>query len=474
VTATAHPRRSRAPTTGPSFLGRIETLRALVDEVAPAAWLDPRWWALVSAVAAIETRPSASAYLVNDAGPRGDTFMAWAAPRPRDVVAEAVALARAARAALADLDGALVDQPLAGTIAIGHGGARMTPVALDAVAIAAGDRVALAPLGAPDAALVAALAAFVETGEVTGPLLPLGARRAFCTIAIGDDAWATARHGHRRGWIDPASGPWLGLARIGDHLVASTCHYAIDGYGHALLVAALAAATSGAAAAAAPGPVRRVPPLAPVRGVAPLAFASRAWPSERARAVQVAYRAGCLLGAELGTRRGMSPTIQIPVAPGRKDDPDRWRRRVLPAVVSVRWDGEHPEPFERFARRARAAIAREAAGDGLASRVNAAGRGLPVPVRWKRTAATPAAAPSMWIAPLYDILAGRACVSVIRPPAGVPAIAASVPARADAVGATVITIVDAGAAGATITVTGTGRWGTDAACARVIDQLLQR
>jgi hypothetical protein len=140
-----------------------------------------------------------------------------------------------------------------------------------------------------------------------------------------------------------------------------------------------------------------------------------------------------------------------------------------------------PEPFAVFAERARIAIAREAAGAGLASRVLAAGRALPVPVRWKRRVAASSGGSSAWVAPLFDAIAGRACVSVLRLPpqhaaAGVPPIAApiaaSAPARTDAIGSLVVTLVDTGAPSATITVTGTGRWGTAAACAHVIDQLL--
>jgi len=476
VTATA----PFPPAPAASYLRRIGGLRDLVDEVAPASWSDPRWWALVSAVAAVETRTGPAAYLLSDAGPATDTFMAWHAPAPADPVREAIALARAARAAIADLDGALVDQPLAGTIALDDRGARLAPVPLDQVAFAVGDRVTVAPLAASDAELYAALRGLASGGPIAAPLVPLTRGRPCCTVSIGEDAWATARHGHRRAWTarsgspGAVGGPWLGLARIGDHLIASTCHYAVDGFGHALLCREVARELRGPDT---PGPVtataHALPPLAAVAGAVPLALAARAWRAPPPT-IELAYRLGVILGDEVGVRRGMSPTIQIPVAPGHRDDPERWRRRVLPAVVSVRWLEDRPEPALTFTHRARAAIAREALGAGLASRVNAAGRALPVPVRWKRLAASPGVA-SPWIAPLFDVLAGRTCVSSIRPPAGseeLPAlIAASSPARTDAIGATVVTVVG-GVAGATITVTGTGRWGTDAACGQLIDRLV--
>lgn len=221
-----------------------------------------------------------------------------------------------------------------------------------------------------------------------------------------------------------------------------------------------------------------IPELAVVAGAEPLAFAAREFPS--VGAVVLAYRIGVMLGDELGVRRGKAPTIQIPVAPGARDDPDRWRRRVLPAVVSVRFADGVAEPFGAFAERAKVAIAREAAGMGLASRVLAAGRALPVPVRWKRRVAASPGGSSPWFAPLFDAIAGRACVSVLRippeTPPGVPPIAApiaaSAPARTDAIGSIVVTLVDTGAPSATITVTGTGRWGTAPACAHVIDRIL--
>src|SRR5688572_31057928 len=170
------------------YLERLGGLRGLVDEIAPASWSDPRWWALVSTVAAVETLPPRSAYLLSDASPGTDTFMAWPAPRPRDPIAEAIALGRAAAAAIGGLDGALIDQPLAGAIATGGDGARLAPLALplDTVAFAVGDQVALAPLAATDAALAAAITALAG-GALVAPLAPLTAQappRACCTIAV--------------------------------------------------------------------------------------------------------------------------------------------------------------------------------------------------------------------------------------------------------------------------------------------------
>jgi hypothetical protein len=476
------------------YRDRVAALRALIDEVAPVAWSDPRWWVLVATAAAAETRRAPPAYLLSDAGADADTLMAWPAPAPRGpaaAIAEAIALARAASSAVGELDGTLEDQPLAGTIALAAGGARFAPGAIDAVAFAVGARVAVAPLAATDAALAGALAALAR-GELIAPLVPLAARAAFACVAVGDDAWPTARHGHRRAWT-AAGGPWLGLARTGDHLLASTSHYAIDGFGHGLLAARVAGAIARAPAVAAAGHAPALPPLAAVAGVAPLAVASRAWPAPVSapataqpeppddgttrgtsvpRAVDLAYRFGVILGDELGVRGAMTPTIQIPLAPGDRADPARVRRRVIPALVSVRWTSAGPEPATTFAERAGRAIAREAARAGLASRVYAAGRALPLPLHWKRRVAADGR-PALF-APLHDVIAGRGCVSVIAlpPDANAPPLCAvSAPARRDPIGSTVITVVGDAAGAATITVTGTGRWGTDAACAALLDRL---
>src|SRR6185295_4703167 len=52
--------RATASPPPPTWLGRFAELRALVDEVAPAAWSDPRWWALVATIATAETRRAAA------------------------------------------------------------------------------------------------------------------------------------------------------------------------------------------------------------------------------------------------------------------------------------------------------------------------------------------------------------------------------------------------------------------------------
>src|SRR5262249_24589636 len=88
--------------------GRVrDWLRRTVElqrELAAIAEVDPRWWLLAAGVAFAETRAPSEIYLACDAEPDADTFMGYLAPRPRDVVADAIARARAARTALRELD----------------------------------------------------------------------------------------------------------------------------------------------------------------------------------------------------------------------------------------------------------------------------------------------------------------------------------------------------------------------------------
>src|SRR6185369_12180283 len=79
-----------------------------------------------------------------------------------------------------------------------------------------------------------------------------------------------------------------------------------------------------------------------------------------------------------------SPTIQIPVARGHKDDRLRLRRRIVSATTSVRFADGVPEPLPAFEARVREVFAREAAAHGLVSRLLAAARAVPVPLAWKR------------------------------------------------------------------------------------------
>jgi hypothetical protein len=436
----------------------------LQAELAAITDVDPRWWLLAAGVAFAETRAPAEVYLACGTEPDADTFMAYRAPRPRDLVGDAIARAQAARTALRELDGELPDQPLA--VAIDHARATETrPSPLDVAAFAVGSRCVVARLDDPS--LAAQIGAALQGAE---PPRWTGAP-AFVCVSIGDEPLATARHGHRRAWTD-RGGPWLGLGRAGDLAVVSTCHLIIDGYGHARIAARIAALTAAGDGRGVPQPA---PGLAPVAGAVPLAIAWRDLPGPSPRVIPLAYELGRILHRHAGRPEArFSPTIQIPVARGRKDDPLRLRRRVVSATTSVRFERGDPEPFERFEARVRGVFSREAAGRGLVSRLLAAARAVPVPLAWKRKSIS--AKRPRWLESFAEVIGGRALLSRIAMDVPVPRMCAvSSPSRlaseADPTGGCVITMIEGGGPGA-ITVCGSGFAGTTAAAEAFLDELL--
>lgn len=439
----------------------------LHGELAAIAELDWRWWLIAGGAAAAEAAPARAGYVKRDAEPQDDTFMGQAVPPPRDPIADAIARARAARAAIRELDGALPGQPLAVTLRR-DGETVLDPSALEVAAFAAGARVLVASLDDP--ALPARLAALLGPGAPPPPPAPPWTGPVpFVCASIGDDPIEVARHAHRRAWAG-GRGPWLGLGRSGGLATVSTCHLAIDGYGHARI-------TSRIAELAPPGPAGDppLPPLAPVPGAIPLGVAWRELPMPAPRALPLAYALGVHLHRRLGrTGARFSPTLQIPVAPGRLDDPMRRRQRVISATVSVRFDGGVPEPYAAFAARARASLHREADGAGLISRLIAAVRAVPAPLTWKRRGI--GANRPGWLDRFADVIGGRASISRIRVDSPLaPTCAVAPPPRlataADPLGACVITVLDDGTR-ASITACGSGLAGTSDAAADLIEALL--
>jgi hypothetical protein len=435
----------------------VKRAALLHEEMTSLADLrDPRWW-LLAGGAALPWEPRSS-YVVSDAEPAADTFIGHVAP-----AGDPIALARAARAAIRELDGTLPDQPLAVTVRRTGATAIALPSALDTAAFAIGSACWVGNLD--DAALPAALASVLR-GELHPSLRPLGATAdiPFVCVTLGEDDLATARHGHRRAWT-ASGGPWLGLGRArsaaGDLAIVSTCHLILDGYAHAVLAARITAAAASTTAV--------FEKASQIKEAIPLDISWRAV-SGRLRAIPLAYALGCELHA-LGPRTArFSPTIQVPVAPGAADDPERRRRRVVPAIVSVRFESGVPEPFDPFAARARAALAREASGAGLTSMLLAAARASPVPLAFKRRAI--GLARPRWLAPVADLIGGRGCVSRIElDVASPPACAVSSPARLasanEPVGGCVLTIVDDGERVA-ITLSGSGYCGAPALLDRVL------
>jgi hypothetical protein len=422
----------------PDLLRRAATVHQDIGQIADIAG-DPRWWLLATAAAV--RWPARNGYLASDGEPAGDTFIGFPSA-PLD----AHALADAARQAIRALDGTLPGQPLAVTLERDILGARTVPSDLSTVAFIDGGRV-----------------------RIEGDSVP------FVAISVDDEPIETARHGHRQAWRN-GRGPWLGIGRAGGLTIVSTCHMVVDGYGHAQLAAAiLARAIAGQAVGgpakrlstdrvdAADDPVRQVAP-----GSIPLAVHWRELAGHAPRLLDLAYRLGIALHRLAGDPAAtFSPTFQIPVAPGAPDDPDRLKRRVIPAIVSVRFSDGRPEPFEVFAARAKEILAREAAGDGLTTRLFTAAQSIPVPTRWKRSQL--GAERGGWWGNVAEVLGGRVCLTKLR--MDVPAVAVSSAAQLaserDPLGGSVITVVDAGDR-AIVTICGTGL----AAEAALLDEIL--
>ena len=388
-------------------------------------------------------------YVQSDCEPSADTFIGHAAAPPDDVIADAIARAHAARAALRELDGQLPDQPLAVTVRRTGNGAIAVPSALDVVAFAIGDRCIRARLAAriQDEASLAERLTWRIDGEQEHAV-------PFVTVSIGDEPSETARHGHRRAWHTngAAVGPWLGLSRAGGLAIVSTCHMIVDGFGHASLAARIAEHTARLLPRAPRSGVAAAPALAAVPGGTPIDIAWRPLAMPAPRALPLAYALGCLLHHTAGKPGARSsPSFQIPVAPGALGDVARRTRRVVPAIANVRYSAGAPEPFPIFAARTQERLAREAAGAGVVSRLLSAARHAPAPLAWKRRAV--GADRPRWLEPIADLLGGRGCATRIRidEPAP-PACAVSSPPSH---GGFVVTIVDDGSVSA-LTLCGSG------------------
>lgn len=441
---------------------------ALQRELAAIADVNRSWWLLAAGVALAEPYAPKEIYLACDAEPDADTMMMFRAPLLADPVADAIARAIAARTALREIDGTLPGQPLAVTVQRADG-AITIPSGLDVAAFAAGAHCLVARLDDPTlpqqlAQLLAGRAPKPWVGAIP-----------FVTVAIGDDATATARHGHRRAWTQ-SGGPWLGLGRSGEWAVVSTCHLVVDGYGHARVTTRIAELMAAASLNASAAPLANpVPVLDPVAAAVPLVVVWRELHAPTPRLIPLAYRLGLLLHQRLGHPQArFSPTIQIPVARGHKDDPLRLRRRIVSATTSVRFSNGQPEPLAEFETRVRGIFAREAAGTGLVSRLLAAAAAVPVPLAWKRQSIGVHRPP--WLEAIADTIGGRALLSRIALDFVAPPLAAvSSPSRQasahDPHGGCVITVVDDGTHGM-LTLCGTGLVGDAAQATAIVDQLL--
>ncbi|MBP9086274.1 MAG: hypothetical protein KBG15_09145 [Kofleriaceae bacterium] len=464
---------------------RIASAWWQLHELADFSDADPRWWLI--AIAAGLARPNQRAdarYLASNGAPASDTFIAVIGAGPYLVSTRAAAVARAAQQTLRALHGRFEQQPLASWVQRSSAGdVNMIANPLREVAFAIGNCTWVAQLSdAPDArqdqTINNELAAIISADQHGAPhrdrtattlLTPLGPQhRPFITIVVGPSPYQDLRHLHRRGW-HAGGGPFIGIGVYEDWMVCSTCHIAVDGYGHTLIARQLAQAITSATM---PPPERALPALPPMATTVPLGVAWRRHKAPAPRALQISFATGMALQRRLPEQ---VVTMQVPVAIPRNGR----HGRVVPALLRYR-----AETFAQFAERGQRAIAATRSNASLMTGLMNFAQAAPVPRNWQRNSvATP---PQFALArPIATALAGRACISLIRlapedrsdgPPIG-PMIAVSAPAltanRHDPAGGIVVTVIDDGIH-ATTTVCGSGLAGNNADANEIIDEIEQQ
>jgi hypothetical protein len=481
----------------------MASIAELVDELADASWWHPAWLALAGGTALLEAlarwKPDRleddvySAYLAANGSPRSDTFMARDR-RERDdstaaAIGRAVLAASAAAGAVRELDGRLPGQPLAVALRRDGGGLRRAPLpdGRRAAFVTPAGRF-LAELGDLDALardLGAACAA-----RPPGPRLrafePDALPQASVAADLAPQALPIARHLHRRAWT-PSGGPWLGVGRTAALDLVTTCHLAVDGYGHALLARRVFDALDdraqlerlvAAAREGLGGAGETLPDAGTLDGALPLGFAAEVVDAAAVRFPRLTYALGRTLDALSPSRSRFTPTFSVAVAQGERDDPQRRLRRVAFVALSLRRHDGELEGFEAFRERLRAAVAAESTRPGLLMRTLAATATAPLPRALRRRLLASEGRPSRWVPPV-EVLAGRASLSLIRHPpderAPAPLYAASSPGllatRGDPLGSFVITIVDHGTR-CTVSLDGIGLTGSDAGARQVLERYL--
>jgi len=376
----------------------------LVDEAVDADWRHPAWWAFVAGTAALEgiARPANgelyAAFLGANGGPRSDTFMAVPArAADRD---EALRRARAAWDAIERLDGTLPGQPLRVSLVRRDGWLRAEP-------LGPGRIVALETEGGVRHIDVDTL----EPRSGPAPIL----------VSLVPQRLGVCRHLHRQ-----TEGAWLGIGDAEGLGVVTTCHLAVDGYGHAQLTRAVFPSPGAQDSVSATGE---------------LGFAGALVP--RVSFAAAAHALALALTETHGARGSRSPSFQIPFVPGDRSDPQRLRRRVSFTLASLRLG----ESREEFGARLRGQLEREAREAGLLTRVLAATVRAPVPEALRRRLLAGNREPSALLPPT-EALAGRASLAYLRFPDGerpaAPLYAESSPPVWDRAGGVSMTLVDHG------------------------------
>jgi hypothetical protein len=205
---------------------------------------------------------------------------------------------------------------------------------------------------------------------------PTGAAAA---IALDPVPIGWARSFHRLAWTE-GGGPWMGVADSPPYAVVSTCHAAVDGYVHARVAAAILSHADGRESA-----IERatMPPSARLSPPA-VGFAAVRVPGPPPRFADALHAFATVLDRRLGSKSGTSVPFHIPIAPGERSDPTRWRRRPLYGLLALKKNEGRLESREMLAARLPAWLARESSGEGVLSRVLHAVLTLPFPLDVRR------------------------------------------------------------------------------------------
>lgn len=472
------------------FASTWRALKNQFDEVADVPWWHPAWLGLVGGIAALEALGRGDAdddgqylYLAANGGPAADNFMGREAAAPVDIAEAAVAAALRARAvvdAVAEVDGALPGQPLTRLLAWRGGWLERAGVSSRAVALVAADRAARVDVEtATDDQLVAGAIALALGRELPPGFASIERESvepvdAIAAVAVGPTTIECAQHVHRNAWTR-GGGPWLGVGDAPPLWVATTCHVAVDGFGHALVTDAIGRRLDAvppdvrsrllAVARNAPGAHAAPPALEPPPGALHLGFAGRYVAGGVGRFAHQAYAFARALDAVYSDASGPShtPTFHVPVAPGRLGADDRRRRRVVHALLAARRRDGAIESFDEFAARLAPFIEREVAGLGALPRISRAAANAPLPLEVRRRLLV-SKHRSRRSAPPFEVLSGRGRFSSMRFPRGErpasPLYAVSTPTLQatdeDPRGAVVLTLIHH-ENGCSVTSSGTGR-----------------
>ncbi|MDF1797965.1 MAG: hypothetical protein P1V81_02225 [Planctomycetota bacterium] len=416
-----------------------------------------------------------------------DTFMARDLDTADDLrlgVDRAVARARAGLEALRELR--LPGQRTDVCLQRNKGWCDLVPLSgqeLDRVAFVTARGVFLAdvPAGREEAVARELMALLGDGEQPDSRLVPLeeesrSPTRCALAIGVGEASLTDARHLHRRAWTR-SGGPWLGVVEASGLELVTTCHRAIDGFGHALLADAIFQRGAEQSPSSQPGPspsgCDRAPlPPIPAGPASPttFGFATRQLQYGGRFAQQLVALARVLPGPF-----GSSATIQVPVVPSSPAHDLVRSAPVLHALIGLDPLSDPTGLDERL----KAWLEDARQGAGVLTRLTAVIARAPVPAWLRRHWLRTHRAPHPWI-PMTSVLAGRARLSSLRFPHGqrplAPLYAASapglLPSRWDPRGAFVLTLVHH-ERGATASLFGTGLAGNDEAAQALLDDWLQ-